>query len=920
MRPLARAAALSASLAAAPALAQPASPAARIAQTPPRTPQAAPRTAQAASPAPRATQASPAPRVAQASPPAGAAPKLTRPPKLATFVEADYPEAERAAGRSASVVLRLTIASDGSVTDATVAESAGPAFDAAAVAATRRFVFEPAEVDGKPSAIKILYRYEFTIKAEAPARAAFSGVVRRRGTGKPLVGARVELDTGQRAETGPDGRFRIDDVEPGAHAVTLTAEGLAPQRSEEAFEAGRALEATYDVGAPTEAPAGDQDDLEVVVVAPPLRKDVISTEISAEQGRRVPGTQGDVLKVVENMPGVARPPLGSGGGIVVWGAAPQDTRVYVDGVRLPLLYHFGGVRSVISSDFVRSVELSPGAYGATYGRGLGGLITVAQKPLDSKFSGSAGADLLDASASVKAPLGDHVRVAIAARRSHLHSIYDAVSDEDVGDLFPLPRYHDAQARLVYEVSPRESIELGGLLSRDESRREVLNPDPSLAKGEAREVAFERAYLRYRRELEGGSAVEITPSFGRDRSSLDQRFGPTPVGLSSEATVYALRAGFRSRLSSELALSVGFDGEAYDARLRRRGSIGAPAREGDRRAFGQAPSDQVSADAWRSLVAAAAGYGELDYSPFEGRLHLGAGLRFEPQMINGSRRTPLEGDTPSIGYASVSAPLEPRLSARFEITPRLSVRAAYGIYHQAPAAEDLSAAFGNPLLPPAKAEHALAGLSVRPARTLTLEATAFRATQHGLSVRSPLSAPPLAQALVAEGEGRAYGAQFLLRQEITRGFFGWITYTLARSERRDHPSSSWRLFDFDQSHVLTALASYDLGRGFELGLRARYATGLPRTPVIGSYYDARGGAFQPMFGPLNGTRLPPFFQLDLRAAKRTRLGPGELETYLDVQNATMRENAEEIAYSADYAQRKYVTGLPLLPVAGARWSW
>lgn len=909
-RPSPRTAALAVSLAASPALL--ASPA----FAGPRSP-AAPRVAQAA--APRGAPVA-GPRVAQAAP-APTAPKLTRPPKLVTFVEATYPESERAAGRSAAVVLRLTIAADGTVADAAIAESAGAVFDAAALEAARRFVFEPAEVDGKPRAIKILYRYEFTIKAERPALATFSGLVRRRATGAPLAGATVELDSGQRVRTGPDGRFRIEDVAPGAHALTLSAEGLAPQRSAESFEAGRALEATYDVGAPPEAAAGDQDDLEVVVVAPPLRKEVVSTEISAEQGRRVPGTQGDVLKVVESLPGVARPPLGGGsGGLVVWGAAPQDTRVYVEGVRLPLLYHFGGVRSVVSSDFVRSVELTPGGYGAPYGRGLGGLITVALKPLEHKTGGSVGVDLFDASASVRAPLSERVRVAIAARRSHLHSVYDAVSDEDVGDVFPLPRYHDAQARVVYEASARESLELGGMLSRDETERNVVNPDPSLRKSEGREVAFERVYLRYRHALEGGAAVEVTPWFGRDRSSLDQRFGPTPVGLSSEATVYGLRASWRSRLRPDLSLALGFDGEATDAKLRRAGSIGAPAREGDRRAFGQAPSDQIGADAWRSLIAGFGGFGELEYSAFDGRLRVTAGLRFEPQLVAGSRRTPLEGDTPAVGYSSIEAPLEPRLSVRYQLVDRLALKAAYGRYRQAPAAEDLSAAFGNPLLPAAKAEHALAGLSLRAGRTLTLEATAFRVTQSGLAVRSPLAAPLLAQSLVAEGEGRAYGTQFLLRKEISRGFFGWITYTIARSERRDQPGGPFRLFDFDQSHVLTALASYDLGRGFELGARARYATGLPRTPVAGAYYDARGGAFQPVFGSVNSTRLPPFAQLDVRASKRTRLGPGELETYLDVQNATMRENAEEFAYSADYARRKHVTGLPLLPVAGARWTW
>src|SRR4051812_35750581 len=72
---------------------------------------------------------------------AQAAPKLTRPPELLKFVEAPYPEAERASGKSAAVVLQLTISATGTVDDVTVNESAGPAFDAAALAAAKQFVF-----------------------------------------------------------------------------------------------------------------------------------------------------------------------------------------------------------------------------------------------------------------------------------------------------------------------------------------------------------------------------------------------------------------------------------------------------------------------------------------------------------------------------------------------------------------------------------------------------------------------------------------------------------------------------------------------------------------------------------------------------------------------------------------------------------
>lgn len=59
---------------------------------------------------------------------------------------------------------------------------------------------------------------------------------------------------------------------------------------------------------------------------------------------------------------------------------------------------------------------------------------------------------------------------------------------------------------------------------------------------------------------------------------------------------------------------------------------------------------------------------------------------------------------------------------------------------------------------------------------------------------------------------------------------------------------------------------------------------------------------------------------MRLARTFALGKASLETYVDVQNVTNRANPEEIVYSLDYAQRRYITGLPLLPVAGARLTW
>ena len=83
------------------------------------------------------------------------------------------------------------------------------------------------------------------------------------------------------------------------------------------------------------------------------RAGVVETGVAREEARRVAGAADDPLKVVEDLPGVARATAGSGD-IIVWGAAPADTRVVFDGVEWPALYHVGGWRSTITAGLVRA--------------------------------------------------------------------------------------------------------------------------------------------------------------------------------------------------------------------------------------------------------------------------------------------------------------------------------------------------------------------------------------------------------------------------------------------------------------------------------------------------------------------------------------------------------------------------------------
>jgi TonB family protein len=854
------------------------------------------------------------------------APQLTKAPELVKFVEAVYPESERASGRAASVILQITISATGAVEEASVTESAGPAFDEAALAAVKAFVFTPAEIDGKPAPIRILYKYDFVLKVEAPTTAIYAGIVRDRdNTTKPVPHVTIALDSGLSAVTGADGRFQILDVPPGKVGVTLSGPDLTALRTEETFVAGEQLEATYDVQlASAVDPDEPTDDLEIVVTAPPLRRQVVSTEVSAEQARKVPGTQGDVLRVVENLPGVARSSVGSGA-LVVWGSAPEDTRVYVDGVRIPRLYHNGGLRSVVSSDFVQSVDLVPGGYGAAFGRGLGGLVTVTTRKIDENAEpggvhGSVAVDILDASAAVRAQATEDLSLAVAARKSYLDTLLEGAIDEDAKDYFPIPRYYDGQARARYKLGERSSLELTGLISGDRISRTSRDADPARTARETRTIDFQRVYLSYRSELSDGSVVSITPFFGLDSAELTSSVGIVPTDTKSDTVLGGVRASYRVRHADWLTYEVGLDAEVGSSQLERNGSIGAPAREGDIRVFGQPPPDQINADDWQATLVGIAPYAEADVALLENALHIYPGLRLDPNITTVDKRVPTENDLPATGVAHQDLELEPRLALRHAFSDRFAVKAAWGLYHQPPQPEDLSATFGNPQLTTSSAVHWVLGASVSITETLIAELTGFYATSEDLTVRSPVESPLAGQALVQEGQGRAYGAQVLLRQELTNRFFGWLSYSLVRSERRAREEAEWRPFDYDQTHVLTALASYDLGAGFEVGLRARYATGFPRTEVIDAYYDARRDIYQPRFGEHNKLRIPAFVQLDARASKKFTLAGTELDLYVELQNVTNRENPEEIVYDGDYSQREYITGLPILPVAGLRWTF
>ncbi len=819
-------------------------------------------------------------------------------------------------------MLEITIDARGRVSDVKVFESADPEFDAAAIAAARQFEFVPAEFDGVPGPIRIHYKYDFRLPAPPPepVKASLSGVVRDETTGEPIAGVTVEVEGGGSAVTDEEGRFTIEGLEEGEHVVRLFSPAFGAIQTMESIAAGEQLSVAYELSPPPPfEDEEDGDDMEIVVLAPVIRREVVESRLTAEEARSVPGTGGDVVRVVESLPGVGRSAVGSGQ-LVVWGASPEDTRVYMDGVPLPRLYHEGGLRSVIHPSFVESIALIPGGAGAAYGRGLGGVILVESRgPTQQGLHGMVGVDLLDATASLgyRDEKGNYQA---AAGRFGLLDQFAKVAGDDATELVPIPRFWDGQARVGYRLRDGSTLDVVGIVTGDRYSRGVPNPDPALVTRDFRELDVVRVYARYRRQDEDGTTVEVIPWVGYDRTYRGSSYGSLTTFSEIDAARLGLRSSYGKRVAPWLTLRAGVDIELVFDSHDRSGSIGLPSREGDIRVFGQAPPDTISTDHFSTRQIGVAPYVEGTLSFVDGKLQITPGLRLDPYARSVSRRLPANGRIPEQGAFLEDLAVEPRLIANYEAASWLSLRGSVGRYRRQPLSEDLSAAFGNPTLPTARATQALAGFAVKPVDRVELEVVGFHSRSDHLAMRSPDPTPALASALAATGEGRASGVQGMLRGSIDPGLFGWIAYTYSKAERKNGPDQAYRLFDYDQTHVLTLVAGWTSKFGLELSGRFRYASGMPRTEVIGTYYDAVRDRMQPIFGRHNDIRLPSFVQLDVRAGYSKEFEHQAFMAYLELQNVTNRRNVEEYIYSPDFTERKAIYGLPFLPVLGLQWSF
>jgi len=847
-----------------------------------------------------------APNAARADETEAPPPPVLVPPKLKTYAEPVYPKEKLDKGVKASVVVELTIDATGKVTAAKVTTSAGDDFDAAALEAAPKLVFEPATKGGKPIPAKIPFKFDFDFKDVAvtpppvDTTAPKAPVIVLRGVVRSpieegIAGATVTVvsKSGAISSTVSDekGSFSFADLPPGKYKVRVESAGFTTFEVEEEITKGEVTQVTY-------RPKIVSDSIDLVVKGDKPPREVTKHTIDVKEIARIPGTNGDALRAVQNMPGVARAP-GLAGLLIIRGSAPQDTNTFIDGTLVPLIYHFGGLSSVVPTELLDRLDFYPGNFGPEFGRVMGGIVDVGiRSPKKDGYHGLLQFDLIDGRLLFEGPIDDKTRFAVAGRRSWVDVWLKPVLERVGTGVSTAPVYYDYQVMVERDLT--ESTKARLLFFGSDDRLALTLTSPSASDPAAGgDVSLHTGFSRVQARVETRATKDVqwlnTVALGYDTAG----FSLGDFFINVLANTLSWRSDVRAKLSKEASFVVGMDflGGNYNVQvnLPPRPPIG----EAQGPFFARAPTFQEG----KGILFRPGMYAMLDLSPISAWKLL-PGVRVDYQS---------DADQWTVS---------PRFATRYDVVqgfPKTTLKGGVGVFQQPPLPPESILPFGTPGIKSNRATHYSLGFEQELTKYLGVSLEGFyKDLQYLVVPRAAANTTSNGVRYVNEGSGRVYGAELLLKYKQDEHFFGWVAYTLSKSERRDGPGLPLHGYVFDQTHIFTILGSYKLGAGWQAGLRWRYVTGNLYTPNVGGVMDFDAGAYAPVQSfPFYSGRLPSFHQLDFRIDKLWKFATWQLSAYLDVQNVYNRQNPEGIQYNYNYTQSTTASGLPILPIIGIR---
>jgi TonB family protein len=547
------------------------------------------------------------------------------------------------------------------------------------------------------------------------------------------------------------------------------------------------------------------------------REEPSTIHIPRTESRLVAGAFGDPFKVLEALPGTA-PWLSGLPYYFVRGAPPETVGYFIDGIRVPLLFHVGPGPSTLAPALVDSVDLFPAAYPAAYGRYSGAIIAgETASPVTDHAHGEFSARVYDASAFAETPFdGGRGSVMAASRYAYTGPLISLVVPDYSLD------YWDYQLRASHALGDAGTLTLFAFGAHDELH---YKGQPTFR------IEYHRVDVRYDKPIAGGH-VRVAWTLNYDDSlTTVQSQAATGDDASQRGPGWRLRTELDERLSTTAKLRAGAD-------------VGATMFTVDQ----YPPIDGVQAPLGPHTNIEGGAYADVVWRPSK-TVEVVPGARLDGYVTRGQ---------------TTWAP-QPRLAARIVILPRLTWISAMGTAHQEPT----EAIFVPGKVPYAVSQSSADSYQFTEGAEVRLPSS-MRARVSGYYSRL------IAERVLGTDDtqlGQGFGLEVFVQRDFTQRLGGFVSYTLGRTTSTVGGVTARAAWD--RTHVVSLVAGYDLGLGWRIGGRLFFESGRPYPAACASGCGAASSSPGPgavFFQPQGD--LPPFWRLDARLEKRWDFARGK----------------------------------------------
>lgn len=755
------------------------------------------------------------------------------------------------------------------------------------------------------------------------AQHLISGYVKEEATGEPLIGANVFISgTTIGTSTNASGFFVVKA--PGADTLTLmityigyqplTGKLYAPAAKQTDFFLKKGLELK-----------------EVRVKAPLVAENRYGAnvmEIPASELKALPslGGQTDLIRSCQLLPGVLGGTEGKAG-MYVRGGSDDQNLVLLDGFPLYYVNHLGGFTSLFDPEAVKNFRLYKGGFPARYGNRLSSVLDVSLKEGDKfKRRHTLNIGLISGSLGSQGPAfrgkGSYF---VSLRRMWFDLLtrpasYFMFSGYSLGYNF-----YDFNTKITYQPDSVNSF-FFSLFSGDDNlildyRKSLFNP--SVRSFQRNRWGNFLTATRWEHVFSPQVRLNTRFSFTQYRFLDKDEYRNRPAKTGYENF-------FRSRIRD---LGINSDLDVFVTN-----------------------HWQVKAGAGLVLHHFEPGNSKMNnYS--EGEVYSNTGFTNPSRVWENSlylenpvsfNRLNFNAGIRLAGFFTKEKTYfypEPRFSVSLEILENLRLKGSYAEMHQlVHMFENQVAGFGTEFffpstgkIPPSASriftlglekenEHFQAGIDFYLKKMANLVSMKEGESFQGNAIDW--------QGRVEPGTGRAKGMEIFLRKK-SGNLTGWISYTLAKSDRQFAGINEGRTFpyQFDRRHNLNLVVSYKLSDKWNFAADWVYGSGYPITLALGKqtitgprgYPDENSDFYYPTtfygeyYGSRNGFRMKDYHRLDI-GFTRTKVKNGKERIWnFSVYNVYNRQNPyyyfykERLPWKGDHTTvLNEASFLPILP--------